>query len=118
MKPKTRIMFGLLLIISLMLALPVSAWAGSGSIPVIMGSDDADQITDGTSDTTFGSMFMASWYMGVRFQSVPIPKGAVVTNAYIEFESRSGVSNVLPGSVQYHAEDVDSAATFASGVSA
>lgn len=50
--------------------------------------------------------------VGVRFQNVALPKGAIVTKAYIQFAVDATGKNSDPSNLIIHAEDVDSALTY------
>jgi secreted PhoX family phosphatase len=50
--------------------------------------------------------------VGVRFQNVTLPKGAIVTKAYIQFAVDATGKNSDPSNLIIHAEDVDSAVTY------
>ena len=88
------------------------------SVRVNSGNDDVEERTNN------GSMYMNSsdleltqdgsrqQLVGMRFLSVSIPQGAVITDAYIEFETdetNSGTTNLT-----FRAEDIDDAPAFTS----
>ena len=48
--------------------------------------------------------------IGIRFNGLAIPQGAVITNAYVQFEASAIDDDVT--TLQFHGEDTDNAATF------
>lgn len=90
------------------------------SIPVAQGTDDADELQDGSGTVrrTTGDIELGSGaegfptVAGMRFNSVSVPNGATITHADIQFqvdETKSSAANfVLRG------QQVDNAATFGS----
>jgi len=79
--------------------------------------EDAEEKQDGSITLTSSDLEMLDYDVGsphraagVRFAGLPIPHGAIVSSAYIQFtaaSSSSGVANFV-----VHAEDADSAAPF------
>lgn len=81
---------------------------------VSASSDDAEEEDGGTMgslNSTDLDMFNdANQVVGVRFRNVPVPRGKIITNAYIEFtakESRSGTA-----SLKFEVEAADDGTTF------
>jgi hypothetical protein len=96
---------------------------GSISVRVSTGTDDAEEyITDGytyytSTDLELGYDDAHSPYsaqiVGTRFNNIQIPKGATITNAYVEFECDVGTwTGDVP--LQITGQDIDSASTFTS----
>ena len=100
----------------------LSPSSGSVSVRVSQSSDDAEESVDGPfiGDTEIDSSDLemvddpdfqqGNQTIGLRFQNVDIPNGAVITNAYIEFEVdeiNSGTTNL-----RIYGEDADNPATF------
>ena len=48
--------------------------------------------------------------VGMRFNGLAIPQGAVITSAYVQFEASASDDDVT--TLQFHGEDTDNAATF------
>lgn len=89
---------------------------GSYNTTVAASSDDAEEAAAGgtpsltSSDLELGFESATEKIVGVRFTDIPVPQGATVTDAWIQFtadESDSAVSNLT-----ITAEDADNAATF------
>ena len=60
-------------------------------------SDDASQVIAGSVDTSSTTMDCCVAQSGLRFQSIPIPPGSIVTRAVLEFKSSadsSGSTNI------------------------
>lgn len=73
--------------------------SGTGSMD--LGSSDLEMIAENTDQT-----------VGLRFQSVDVPQGAIITNAYIMFTTDETDSE--PTSLIIHGEDIDDAPVFTS----
>ncbi len=75
----------------------------NGNSPGIMdlGSSDIELVRDGNDGDQF---------VGLRFESLPVPKGAIVTNAYIQFTVDE--DDDIPGTVFIQVEDADNPVTF------
>jgi hypothetical protein len=94
----------------------------TGSVDTRVGSstDDAEQnagtgaVNASDADLELTADGATQQVVGVRFFDLDIPKGATVTNAYIEFTPRTG-QTVSTGSptISIKAQDADNAATFA-----
>jgi hypothetical protein len=89
---------------------------GSVDVRVIASEDDAEEHTsDNSMDLTSTDLELISdggtaQEVGMRFQSVTVPQGATITNAYIQFttdELDSGTTNLT-----FYAEDIDDAPAF------
>lgn len=90
------------------------------SVRVNQSSDDAEEdIADGSIlllssdlELIYDTGNLQNQEVGMRFQSMTIPPGATITNAYIQFtteSTRSGTTNLA-----VHGEDTDDAPTFTS----
>ena len=84
-------------------------------IPIIAGSDDAEQRSSGSLDldsTDLEMVFDAggNQTVGLRFNGVPIPQQSSILNAYIQFKVDEATT--APTSLTVHAEAVDNAETF------
>lgn len=102
-------------------------------ITVNSSSDDAEEFEDGYAyivsrdlEMVFDDDYPDTGYrgnqeVGIRFNSVDVPQGATITNAYIQFaadpivtptEIGHGGNNVDPCNLTIFGEDVDNATTF------
>ena len=92
---------------------------GTVDVRISSGGDDVEE-TDGTGemystssdlefmdDPTFNGLQSA---VGLRFNGVNVPQGAVITSAYVEFEVDEADSGAT--SLEFRAEDVDNAPAF------
>jgi hypothetical protein len=88
--------------------------------PVGSSTDDAEQNAGtGSVSTTNSDLELTAdggtqQYVGVRFFNLNIPKGATITNAYLEFTPRDDGQTINTGnpSITIRAQDTDNAATF------
>ncbi|MFZ4544738.1 MAG: alkaline phosphatase PhoX [Saprospiraceae bacterium] len=71
-------------------------------------------LDDGSSDLELGQERPTSnaQLVGMRFNNIEIPKGAVITDAYLQFTVDDAAKNTDPVELQVFGEAVDSAATF------
>ncbi len=85
---------------------------------VSQSTDDAEErVSNGAMSLTSGNLRIVTsgntlQEVGLRFQNINIPQGALITNAYLEFEASgtdSGVTNL-----NFFAEDSNNAQTFSS----
>ncbi|MFV9631983.1 MAG: hypothetical protein ACNYWM_13080, partial [Methanosarcinales archaeon] len=53
--------------------------------------------------------------IGLRFQNIQVPKGAIITNAYVEFETDE--TSLTSTNLTFYGEDVDNSVTFIPGYS-
>ncbi|GAB5417812.1 MAG: hypothetical protein Crog4KO_24400 [Crocinitomicaceae bacterium] len=94
---------------------------GSVAVSVATGNDDAEEFRVGgiagdmylaSSDLEIGNDGGDEQYVGLRFQNVSVPQGAVISNAYIRFraDENDGAGSQL--NIYIAAEDVDNAASF------
>lgn len=91
---------------------------------VSVGTDDAEEVIPGGTGTV-GAMDLTSsdlenmidgtkyQVIGSRFRNITIPKGAIITNAYIQFATK-GDKNATLGDIVFKGEAIDSSATFTS----
>ncbi|MBK9016571.1 MAG: hypothetical protein IPM82_22235 [Saprospiraceae bacterium] len=81
------------------------------SVRVNVGSDDAEQnlstgaVTVNSNDLELVVDVSASQLIGMRFNGMAIPAGAIITNAYIEFETDAVWSNACNLTIQRQAAD-------------
>ena len=84
-------------------------------VGVSQSSDDAEESETGTVDTTSTDLELiresTNQVVGLRFQNVEVPKGAMITNAYIEFDVDEDV-NIDPVDLDIFGEAVDNSGTF------
>ncbi|MGA1790807.1 MAG: PilC/PilY family type IV pilus protein [bacterium] len=85
-------------------------------IRVSQRSDDAEEESDGDVSVRGNDLDLirdrgTDQTVGIRFQDVSIPKGAIITNAYIEFVVSQGQSEAT--SLTIRGEDLDNPPTFA-----
>ncbi len=92
-------------------------------VRVTSGNDDAEQrVTDGfmylnSSDlelTNDPGVAMANQTVGMRFSGVPIPKGALIVQAYLEFQVDEASSEAT--SLVFHGQATDNAGAFTSAM--
>ena len=71
---------------TLALSDPVTLW-----IPVVTGSDDAEEQTSGSVGLTSSDLELvresSAQQIGIRFQGVDIPFGATIVNAWVQFQA-------------------------------
>jgi len=95
---------------------------GSSDVRVTSGSDDAedafflgmdlnDTVLKLTRERIF--IFDVDQAVGMRFQNIRIPRGATITNAYIEFKADANDNEAT--NLTFYAEAVDDAPTFTTG---
>ncbi|MBI2891215.1 MAG: LamG domain-containing protein, partial [Nitrospirae bacterium] len=88
-------------------------------IRVTVGNDDAEENTGtGAVNRTSADLELTTdtgvvQQVGMRFLSVPIPQGAAITSAYVEFETDETGSTTT--NLTFNGEAADSAAAFTSG---
>ncbi|MEX2514740.1 MAG: DUF2341 domain-containing protein [Candidatus Paceibacterota bacterium] len=73
---------------------------------MLISSSDLELIADGTSPG-------GDQEIGLRFQNITIPQGAVITNAYIEFQTDE--TNSTTTNLTFRAEDNNDTTTFTTG---
>ena len=87
-------------------------------VRIASGADDVEERAPGSVNFTSSDLELADdnpsqpgQTIGLRFTAIAIPQGAVITNAYIQFQ----VDEVSTGAatLQIHGEDTDNAAAFA-----
>jgi len=89
---------------------------GIVDIRIATGTDDAEQRASG--GMRLGSSDLELVYdggdqlVGIRFQSVDVPHGAIITRAYVQFTSDEATSEAT--SLVIHGESTDDARTFSS----
>ena len=84
---------------------------------VTQSTDDAEEFASGSMEALTSSDLelveeQETQTVGVRFQSITVPQGACITNAWVEFsvdKVQTGVTNLT-----FHGEDADTTAIFAS----
>ncbi len=99
---------------------PVTPPAESGTVSVRVdrSSDDAEELADGSMYLNSSDLEL-TWdrgghqNVGVRFASVPVPAGATITSAEIEFETDELNSGATSLTIRAH--DVGDASTFTTG---
>ena len=106
-------------LIGVLVAIPLQIKAATIDVKVSEGNDDAEERVDNgemyldstdleiVDDTSYRGLQI----VGVRFQNVTIPQGAVINSAYIEFEADENSSENDPNLVIV-GEDTDQALTF------
>jgi PKD domain len=76
-------------------------------IPIALGADDAEESATGMVDRGNGDLELAldatPQTVGLRFLNVPIPQGATVLNAYVQFQADEKHSSDVTLMVQGHA---------------
>jgi len=92
-----------------------SSGVGNISSQTSTGTDDAEEPSNGDTDTGSTDLEMvydgADQIVGMRFQSINIPQGATITNAYIRFVEGSE-SDTGATSLTFWGEDIDNPTTF------
>jgi hypothetical protein len=85
-------------------------------IPVVASADDAEESATGSVSKTSSDLELVNdgsdQTVGVRFASVPIPPGATISNAYVQFETDEVTTGAVSLLVQGQA--ADKPATFSS----
>jgi hypothetical protein len=94
--------------------------AYSDTSRVSQGSDDAEEhVHNGYIDYTSSDLELVldryTQTIGLRFQNIQVPKGAIITNAYVEFETDETGSTSTD--LTFYGEDVDNSVTFVPGYS-
>ena len=83
---------------------------GSVCVKVNKGSDDAEEEDDGSVNRSSGDLELVydgnNQIVGVRFENLNIPQGAVINDAYIQFTSKNS-SNENPRKLDIYGEDSD-----------
>lgn len=119
--------------LALILAPAATVWGASQDIAVATGSDDFEEKVSGGSMASGSSdlemvMESSEQIIGIRFQGVNIPNGAIVTNAYIQFtvyETGSQTTNLTikgqaddnPGTFTSSSYNISSRSTTTASVS-
>ena len=91
---------------------------GEEEVSISGSSDDAEERTDdhgmylNSSDLELIEDDSENQIVGIRFQNIRVPPNAVITNAYIEFETDETDSEAT--SLTIYGEDTDDASTFTS----
>lgn len=94
---------------------------GSVSVRVNAGSDDAEQnlttnsVVTNSNDLEFTYDGAPNQSIGMRFNSITIPKNATITNAYIEFTNKTSFSGTVNLTISGQA--IDNAPTFTTATS-
>ena len=95
----------------------IGTWIpGTFSTRVSQSSDDAEEHDDGSMDITSSDLELVqesdTQQVGMRFQSVTIPSGSTITNAYVQFTADE--AHAAATSLTLYGEDIDNAPTFTS----
>ena len=81
---------------------------------ISQSSDDAEEQSSGLMSLTSSDLEMvydrSNQVVGMRFQNIEIPQAAIITNAYIEFETDE--ANSVTTNLEFFAQDTDNAQTF------
>ncbi len=84
------------------------------NVQVAAGADDAEERATGSLSLTGTDLELVLdsdlQKVGLRFLSIPVPQGATITNAYIQFQTDETGSE--PTSLMIQAEAIDNAPTF------
>jgi len=103
----------------LLLLVPPTSYAAAqvsscgGDFRILQGSDDAEEKTNG--DMVLGDTLdldLAQHEVGVRFQGVTVPQGAIITKAFIQFTAEKDDEETNSAGVFIFAEDTDNSQTF------
>lgn len=96
---------------------------GSVSVTISNGNDDVEEWKE-AADPDYGDLYMTSsdleigndagWeqYVGLRFQNISVPQGAIITNAKIRFRADESDAFSSQMNIYIAGEDVDSASQF------
>jgi hypothetical protein len=100
-------------------AFPPLSGGGGGSLDVAVrtGSDDAEQRASGTALGTRLDLVQfrtEAQTVGLRFQGIGIPRGATITNAYVQFQSDGAATGAANLTIRGQA--ADNAATFTTAI--
>ncbi|MDH4471740.1 MAG: PKD domain-containing protein [Fluviicola sp.] len=96
----------------------VVASGGTVSVFVATGNDDAEEFRTNnsmyltSSDLEIGNDTGVDQYMGVRFQNVNVPQGAIISNARIRFRADETDAFSSQMNIYIKAEDVNNSAQF------
>ncbi|NND91678.1 MAG: Ig-like domain-containing protein [Granulosicoccus sp.] len=89
--------------------------SNSVTIPIINGNDDMEEFADGGPDLVSSDLEMtfdkSNQIVGMRFQAVPVPNGAIITAAHVQFTVDEVDS--APTDLIVQAEITDNSAPFA-----
>ena len=107
--------FRLIIWLCLIFILPFSVFGGEVEVRVSHGDDDAEESATGTinlfsPDLSLGHETTHK-IVGIRFQNVVVPKGALITKAYIEFDVEEEV-NMNPVDLDIFGEVSDNPVAF------
>jgi hypothetical protein len=95
---------------------PEGTQADTVEIRVETGNDDAEERSDRSMSLTSSDLELVydrgNQTVGMRFNGVTIPQGAVITNAYIQFQAEETHSGTTSLTIQ--GQDIDNAPTFTS----
>ena len=92
---------------------------GSVSIPISAGDDDAEENITGSSIGTMsrsssgmdlGNQSGTEVYVGLRFQNVGVPQGAIISNARLKFKAKANDTGAI--TIHIGQEDEDNTLTF------
>ena len=83
-------------------------------IPVVAGSDDAEERATGGigGGLTSGNLDIANKTVGMRFINVGIPQGSTIVNAFVQFTVQSSDTTDITTEVPINGEAVDNPSTF------
>jgi PKD repeat protein len=96
---------------------------GSVSVYVATGNDDAEERRDNnmtnltSTDLELGNDLGVDQYVGVRFQNVTVPQGAVISNARIRFRCDEADAASSQMNIYFKAHDVDNSPQYTTAVS-
>ncbi len=95
-------------------ATPPPSGSGTVTSQVTVSSDDAEEtVSNGVVNFTSSDLELGSngtQIIGMRFNNITVPMGAVISNAYIEFEVDE--TNSLPANLVFAGQAADNPATF------
>ena len=101
----------------------IGAFSGSNVVDsrVNNGLDDAEEIISttavntGSSELDLGRDASSNQQLvGMRFNSISVPQGATITNAYVEFKAYTSAGGTAAVTLNIQGEDNDNALTFSS----
>jgi parallel beta helix pectate lyase-like protein/K319-like protein len=86
---------------------------------IAAGVDDAEESATGVVTTGSGDLELvydgSNQWVGMRFATLAIPRGATITRAYVQFQAKEAQSEAT--NLAIHAQAADNAANFATAIS-
>ncbi|MPZ94474.1 MAG: hypothetical protein GEU96_06020 [Propionibacteriales bacterium] len=89
----------------------------NSQFPVVVGTDDAEEAATGFVSVTSADLELVedgtvNQTVGMRFANMHIPAGAVIENAFVQFQTDEALTSTGPTSLRIQGEATDNAATY------